>query len=79
MKQEHKTNIERIMGSLSCPKSFQCYNTHFEVLCHARDIGLYRFVECLEEDPEKCPFSISLGVTYCKCPVRVYIAKQLKK
>ncbi len=55
-------------------------DSQFEIRCKARDIGLQTFVECLDEHPDECPFSMPLdGVDYCTSPVRVYAIKNLKK
>lgn len=52
----------------------------FEIRCKARDVGLETFVECLEDDPDECEFSMPLaGIEYCASPVRVYVVKNLKK
>jgi hypothetical protein len=80
MKEEHRRALENIIPEVSCPKLLQCYYTGLEVLCKARDIGLQALVECIEENPDKCPFSVSLGgMRICKCPIRVYIAKNIGK
>ena len=80
MKQDHENELKEIIGSFTCPKDFKCYKSGFEVLCKARDVGMQTFLECLEEDPHKCPFSKPLAAWHiCKCPLRVYIAKELKK
>jgi hypothetical protein len=77
---KNRKELQEIVSELSCPKDFQCYKSGFEVLCKAGDVGLETFVECLEEYPEKCSFSLSLaGLHYCKCSLRVYIVKKLKK
>jgi hypothetical protein len=61
-------------------KEFQFHKSEFENPCKAQDVGLETFVECLEEHPYDCPFSIPLdGLYYCKCPLCVYIAKDLNK
>jgi hypothetical protein len=40
----------------------------------------FSFGYCLEEDPSECPFAFSFGYRHmCQCPLRVYIAKKLKK
>ena len=76
----NRTELQEIIADLSCPKDFQCYKSGFQVLCKARDIGLQTFVECLEEHPCNCTFSFSLyGWNYCRCPVRVYVVKNLKR
>jgi hypothetical protein len=58
----------------------KCYKKRIEGLCRAEDIGLDSFVQCLEENPHECPHSTLLyGAHYCKHPLRVDIAKKLKK
>ena len=80
MEQELEKELEEIIGGFTCPKDFKCYKSGLENLCKARDIGLDTFLECLEEPPQKCLFTISHGgAYYCECPLRVYIAKKLKK
>jgi hypothetical protein len=72
MEQDPEKELKEIIGELECSKGFKCYKSGFENLCKARDIGLETFIECLEEDPHDCPFSMRLhGVDYCKCPLRV--------
>ncbi|MBW1769817.1 MAG: hypothetical protein JRE24_01425 [Deltaproteobacteria bacterium] len=80
MEQKDIRDIVRIMGRLNCTKNFKCYREGFRSLCKAQDIGLETFLECLEEDPDECPFSMPLGGTiYCRCPLRIHLLKKLKK
>jgi hypothetical protein len=80
MAKDHEKELKDIIGQLACPKDFQCYEQGFENLCKAEDVGLETFLECLEKRPHECPFSIPYArVFYCSCPLRVYIAKELKK
>jgi hypothetical protein len=80
MKQEEMEKMEEIMGELKCQKDFRCYRSGLEDLCKARDIGLESHLECLEEAPYRCPFSVHFGRSYyCHCPLRVYIAKKLSR
>ena len=73
MIQELGTELAEVIRYLTCSKGF-------DPPCNARDVGLHTFVECLEEDPDDCPFSMLLdGVHYCKCPLCIDIAKQLEK
>ncbi len=60
-------------------ESCKCQKQRIESLCKARDVGLQTFVECLEEDPYECPYAMFVGRHYCKYPLRVHIAKKLKK
>ena len=72
--------IPDIIRNLDCPKDFRCYRSAFKDLCKAKDIGTKGFVECLEEKPADCAFSFQLATSHmCECPLRIYIAKNLKK
>ncbi len=80
MEEDLKQEIEAIISQFKCPKDFKCYKSGFETLCKAKDIGLESFLVCLENDPRECKFSLYLELAYiCECPLRVYIAKKLKK
>lgn len=72
--------IEDIMGQMDCPRDFECARSQFDNLCKARDFGLKNYIECLDTNPQLCDLSLSFGETYfCRCPMRVYISKKLKK
>lgn len=74
-----RNDIEALITDTECPKDFVCYNSGFNSLCNAKDIGIESFVECLEKK-KGCKFSFRFALIYlCKCPIRVYIAKKLKK
>ncbi len=80
MEQDHQKELQELIGDLVCPKDFKCCTEGLEHLCKAREIGLETFLECLEEHPLECPFSVHFDDLYlCECPLRVYIAKELKK
>jgi len=81
MKEEIRKQIADMMGQMQCPKDFECAKCGFENLCKARDIGLEDYLECLEDSPSNCKFSLSWGYTMylCHCPIRVYLSKKLKK
>jgi len=72
--------IKEIIGGMKCPKDFICYKSGFEKLCKAEDVGKKSILLCLEENPIDCKFSLPIGSTYyCQCPLRVYLAKNLKR
>ncbi len=78
MKEEYRKKIEELIGQMQCPKDFKCAESGFENLCKARDLGLESYLECLEDNPSRCLFAQSFGNKYyCRCPLRVYLAKQL--
>jgi hypothetical protein len=80
MEEDYRKKIEKIIGQMQCPKDFKCCNSGFETVCKAKDVGLESHLECLEENPFDCQFSVRFGgLYYCDCPLRVYIAKKLKK
>jgi hypothetical protein len=80
MKEEVRKKIEEILAGMQCPKNFKCAENGFERLCEAVDIGLESYIQCREESPSTCPFSLSFGNNYfCRCPLRVYLYKKLKK
>jgi hypothetical protein len=76
---ETETEIEEIIAQFKCPKDFKCYKSGFEVLCKAKSLADGSFLVCLEEHPQKCKFVAVDHAYLCKCPLRIYIAKQLKK
>ena len=63
---------------------FECYKSHSSVPCKVRDIGLATYLECLEENPQGCKFSVKVSASFsqiylCQSPRRVFIAKTFKK
>ena len=80
MEENYKKEIEEILGEMRCPKDFRCYKSGYENLCKAEDVGLQWFLLCMEAQPQECKFSVLIENKYlCECPLRVYIAKKLKK
>ena len=80
MDEDQRKEIEEIINQFQCPRDFRCCKSQFKLLCKAKDIGLETYLKCLEEDPRSCPVSVPFGDGYfCECPLRVYIAKKLKK
>ena len=77
--QEYKTQIEEITCGIDCPKGAQCLESGLENLCRIKYFGAKLF-ECCEENAQSCKFSIHYGFGYfCKCPLRMYIAKNFYK
>ncbi len=80
MKAEYGRRIEELIGQMQCPKGFKCAESGFEDLCKAKDFGLDNYLECLEDNPSVCSFALPFGNThFCQCPLRVFLAKKLKK
>jgi hypothetical protein len=80
MDQGLKKQIKEIMGKLECPLDFECLKSGVEKACKAREVGLKQHLLCLEQHPADCGFSVSFGsVHFCRCPLRVYICKNIGK
>lgn len=81
MKQQINTEIEKIRGKLECLKNFRCIAADMNLFCEARDVGIESMLECLDENPDECQFSFAFyGYAYlCQCPIRVYLAKEMRK
>ena len=79
MDEEQKRQLEEIMAGMECMRGFDHCKDGFENLCEAKDRGMEGYVDCLEEKPVTCGFAVPFGEgVFCKCPVRVYIAKNLR-
>ena len=78
--QEHETAIAEIMSGMQCAEGFECYKSAFAHLCKCRIIGKGKLVECIDEKNAKCGYSFMFGQGhYCKCPLRIYVAKVFNK
>jgi len=75
-----RKKIQKIIDGMSCPKNFKCADNPVENLCRAKDLGLKSYLDCLEGRPSACPFAEPFGFGYfCKCPLRVFLSKELGK
>ena len=52
-----RQKIEEILGQMKCPKRFKCAENGLDQLCQARDVGLDKYLECLEDNPTQCKFA----------------------
>jgi len=79
MRERDRLAIKHLLGDMHCPKDFTCVASGLRVLCAAEDVGMESTLKCLEEDPAHCTFACFSRVRwYCKCPLRVYLSKNLK-
>ena len=80
MEQDLEKKINEIIENFKCPKGFSCCTEGLEKLCKAEELGPDLLLECLEENPTSCSFSLHFDSRYyCECPLRIYIANKLKK
>ena len=78
--QEHTEQIKGIMASMDCSKEFKCYKSNFENICLATDRGLNSLAGCGDAGSTTCEFRVPFGDgAFCRCPLRVYVAKHLNK
>ena len=80
IKEAHKVQIEQIIKEMECSKDFKCYKSEFTDICKTvKDFGHESVLECTGEHVCGCEFRKYFGRSYyCKCPLRVYLAKELK-
>jgi len=79
MQREQAGRINDIVSTMNCSKGFPCRQSGFTKLVKVKDIGIDGFVECHEKQVQDCEFSVPFGnKRYCECPLRVYLAKELK-
>jgi len=77
--QEQLSNIESIISEISCVKDVRCFTSGFKNICKAKEIGSDSYLECLDENPKLCNFSSSVdGTHHCRCPLRIYILKNMQ-
>jgi hypothetical protein len=78
MEQVNMQEIEELMEFFRFD-GFGGPERNVEHLCEARDIGMTTFVECLEQNLNRCPNALSYGDSwYCSSRARVHITKGLR-
>jgi hypothetical protein len=67
-------------GPKKCSKHYQCFESELETLCKVRHIGTFDEIECAAEDNRCCGLSEAhMGLRFCICPLRRYIARNFHK
>jgi len=80
MTQDHIRQIEAVKSRMKCPRDFECEKSGFQKLGRRRIIGRGDLVECLEKRAAPCAFAMPFGDSYfCRCPLRLYVAKTFGK
>ena len=65
---------------MKCSKGFICCTSGFEDLCKVKNVGEGKIVECSPENQGPCTYRFTFtGKIFCKCPLRHYIARILKR
>ena len=79
MEEDQKKHIEEVLGGMRCPKDSPCYSAGFELVCRSKDAKIEGYFDCLAENPRECSFSTSVSQDrLCRCPLRIYLAENLK-
>jgi hypothetical protein len=72
--------LQKAINGLKLPEECEWFTPGSGFTCQARDVGLDAYVECLEKESCRCPFSVSYAYSYfCTFPPRVYVVKELEK
>lgn len=80
MNEEQREKIDKILKEMTCPNGCECLGREPENLCKARSFGVHSLLECLEDVPKNCTFSVAFSGSYfCKCPARLKIAQILEE
>ncbi len=80
MNEEALIKIKQALDNSICPHGCKCYRIKPDEICKARVTDLENLLECLEDEPEHCTFSMAFGgIYYCKCQVRIELAKILNE
>ena len=80
MNEEQREKIDKILKEITCPSGCRCSDAEPGDLCKARSFGVHSLLECLEDVPENCTFSVAFGGSYfCKCSARLKIAEVLEE
>ncbi len=78
MDEEILKKVKFTIEKSTCPIGCRCYKVDPELICRARSTGLDNLLECLEDNPGDCTFSMSFGGSYfCKCSTRIELARLL--
>ncbi len=74
----HKEKIGQLIADMNCSKDFQCSKSGFNNLCKAKENRIDGYADCLEYQIA-CEFKVYFGYgVLCRCPLRVYIAKNME-
>ena len=77
MERQENNLIEKLETKFHCPKDFKCYRSRFAGLCNAKVLNSGKYLECIDDDAPNCIFSLLQNNLYlCKCPLRIYLAKE---
>jgi cytochrome c-type biogenesis protein CcmH/NrfF len=69
---EHQRQIEAIRSEMKCPGGFKCQEQGFTDSPKVEFVG--ELLECLEKQPEYCPFSAPFGLGHFgRCPLNRYV------
>jgi hypothetical protein len=75
---EIRAGIEGKKTGMACPEGFLCVEKGCGIVCSVKDIGLTKYVVCEDGNSPLCKFKLAFGSTnFCRCAMRVHIAREL--
>ncbi len=79
MNEAIRQKLKEMIGQIQCPVDSYCVKNDLTLLCKTKDIGVENFVQCLDVPRQRCKFFVIFGKgRFCKCPIGVYITRNLK-
>ena len=77
---EFAERIEEIKCKMECPKNFDCLTSPIANRPKMKDVQMRSYIKILGKHPLVCDSLVTFANSkYCKCPMQVYITKNLKK
>ena len=78
MQENYEKEINEIIDGMKCSRDFACYKSELNPCCKVKDVELENHLEIEGEYDSSCKYLVvSNGVPYCRCPLCVYLTKQL--
>ena len=78
MGENYEKEIQEIMGRMECERDFACCNLDHNPRCKVKDVELENHLQVEGESDDSCKYLVvSNGVSYCRCPLCVYLSKKL--
>jgi len=72
--------IREMVGGLSCQKDFSCVTQKSDYPGEPAEGGLGALFTCLGKKVQVCTFADTSGERFlCKCPLRLYLRKELQR
>ena len=72
--------LEALVRETGCNKDLRSLVSKPGEYCDCRDTELKGFLECRHEHPQGCKYMLPFGYGFfCKCPLALYLYREMKK